>query len=58
MASRIVIDGNAFYEIDEDCMKRKREAEKRTGGKEGETVIGRGRTESAGCGKRDTRNHI
>ena len=29
MASRIVIDGNAFYEIDEDCMKRKREKQSR-----------------------------
>lgn len=25
MASRIVIDGNAFYEIDEECMQRKKE---------------------------------
>ena len=27
MASRIVIDGNAFYEIDEDCMRRKKKRE-------------------------------
>lgn len=29
MASRIVIDGNAFYEIDEDCVRRRRERERR-----------------------------
>ena len=25
MKGKIVIDGNAFYEIDEDCMKRRQE---------------------------------
>lgn len=25
MYSRIVIDGNAFYELDEECMKKKKE---------------------------------
>lgn len=25
MKGKIVIDGNAFYEIDEECMKRKQE---------------------------------
>lgn len=29
MASRIVIDGNAFYEIDEDCVRRRKERERR-----------------------------
>ena len=29
MASRIVSDGNAFYEIDEDCVRRRRERERR-----------------------------
>lgn len=26
MPGRIVIDGNAFYEIDEECMKKKQES--------------------------------
>lgn len=25
MANRIVIDGNAFYEVDEECMKKKQQ---------------------------------
>ncbi len=29
MASRIVIDGNAFYEIDEDCMRRKKKRQEK-----------------------------
>ena len=29
MASRIVIDGNAFYEIDEDCTRYQKERQKR-----------------------------
>lgn len=28
MASRTVIDGNAFYEIDEECMRKKKMEEK------------------------------
>ena len=27
MGFRVVMDGNAFYEIDEDCMKRRKKAE-------------------------------
>lgn len=27
MNSRLIIDGNAFYEVDDDCLKRKREQE-------------------------------
>ena len=29
MTPRIVIDGNAFYEIDEDCMRRKKKQQER-----------------------------
>ena len=29
MASRTVIDGNAFYEIDEECMRRREEERKK-----------------------------
>ncbi|WP_181995714.1 hypothetical protein [Clostridium sp. AM58-1XD] len=29
MNSRLIIDGNSVYEIDEDCMKRKKEHETR-----------------------------
>ncbi len=29
MPSRTVIEGNAFYEIDEDCLRLRREREKR-----------------------------
>lgn len=29
MASRTVIDGNAFYEIDEECMRKKHAEKKR-----------------------------
>ncbi|MDO4323639.1 MAG: hypothetical protein Q4C61_14025 [Lachnospiraceae bacterium] len=32
MGFRVVMDGNAFYEIDEDCMKRRQEE-----GNQGET---------------------
>ena len=28
MATRLVIEGNAFYEIDEDCMKRRDQKER------------------------------
>lgn len=28
MATRLVIEGNAFYEIDEDCMKRMEQKER------------------------------
>lgn len=28
MKTRLIIDGNAFYEIDEECMKRKEKMEK------------------------------
>ncbi len=28
MATRLVIEGNAFYEIDEDCMKRREQRER------------------------------
>lgn len=27
MKTRLIIDGNAFYEVDEECMKRKEEKE-------------------------------
>ncbi len=29
MATHLVIDGNAFYEIDDECMKKKTEALKK-----------------------------
>ncbi|MEY8337139.1 hypothetical protein AALB16_03785 [Lachnospiraceae bacterium 62-35] len=35
MNSRLIIDGNAVYEIDEDCMNQRRESQ--TGGYEKET---------------------
>lgn len=28
MKSKIIIDGNAFYEVDEECMERKKKLEK------------------------------
>jgi len=28
MRSKLILDGNAFYEIDEECMERKRQEEK------------------------------
>ena len=34
MRSKIILDGNAFYEIDEECMERKRQEEKEKGEKE------------------------
>lgn len=29
MKTRIIIDGNAFYEIDEECMKSRKEKEEK-----------------------------
>jgi len=29
MKTRLIIDGNAFYEVDEECLLRKREEEER-----------------------------
>ncbi|MDO4454363.1 MAG: hypothetical protein Q4B90_07705 [Eubacteriales bacterium] len=29
MTSHLVIDGNAFYEIDDECMKKKQEIQKK-----------------------------
>lgn len=29
MRTRIVLEGNAFYEIDEDCMEKKQEEERK-----------------------------
>lgn len=34
MRSKLILDGNAFYEIDEECMERKRQEEKEEGEKE------------------------
>ena len=34
MRSKLILDGNAFYEIDEECMERKRKEEKEEGEKE------------------------
>lgn len=28
MSSRIIIDGNAIYEVDEDCLRKKKKKEK------------------------------
>ena len=28
MSSRIIIDGNAIYEVDEECLRKKKEKEK------------------------------
>ena len=34
MRSKLILDGNALYEIDEECMERKRQEEKEEGEKE------------------------
>ncbi len=29
MKSKLIIDGNAFYEVDEECLEKKRQEEKK-----------------------------
>ena len=34
MKSKLIIDGNAFYEVDEECLEKKRQEEKKKEEKE------------------------
>lgn len=52
MTSRTVIDGNAFYEIDEECLREKEEKEKQT------TEQNRKKELKKGCHKADSKNTV
>ncbi len=41
MRSRLIIDGNAVYEIDEECMKKKQNKKPDTRGGNGQSSLGR-----------------
>ncbi|SDF07173.1 hypothetical protein [Marvinbryantia formatexigens] len=55
MKSHIVIDGNAFYEVDEECLRRKKSRAENTGaGKEKAAKDGRQNAARAQRGGRRT----
>lgn len=51
MSSHIVIDGNAFYEVDDACMHEKGEGKRKAAEKQGKEKWGRKRREAAAVQK-------